>query len=194
MQGWVGEGSQNNIYKQFSCATKILSDAQCCTCHLFPTLSLRSNFALTVRRFVCIHIKKIYIFDRCVFDFFFFVELGRNEELLWGSFWVMSIAAFIKWCHSNSITAECSGQREGLKGKLHFYTRPAQELLPVAPCWKLQELRAIQQEKPTRRKKKGKKGWKTECGGRDTKNHLNYLKCWKMFECLKNTGALLFYH
>lgn len=152
MQGWVGKGSQNSIYKQFSCATKTLSDAQCCTCHLFSTLSLRSNFALTGRRFVCIHIKKITFLTDVFLIFFFFFELGRNEELLWGSFWVMSIAAFIKWCHSNSITAECLGQREGLKGKLHFYARPAQELLPVAPCWKLQELRAMQQEKPTREK------------------------------------------
>lgn len=62
----------------FSCATKTLSDAQCCTCHLFSTSSLRSNFTLT-GRFVYIY-KNKYDFTFLTDVVSISVELGRYEE------------------------------------------------------------------------------------------------------------------
>lgn len=66
----------------------------------------------------------------------------------------MSIAVvFIKLCHSNNIATACLGQRQGLKGELHFHARAAQELIPVSPFWK-QDLSPMQQEKLTRERRK----------------------------------------
>lgn len=56
-----------------------------------------------------------------------------------------------------------------LRRRLHFHVRSAQELLPVS-CWKLQELRAVQQENVAVERMK-----EDDVMEGDTKDCLNYL-------------------
>lgn len=65
-------------------------------------------------------------------------------------------AAMVFICSSNdairtAFTTDYLGQRQGLKGELHFHAWSAQELLPVAPFWKIQELNPKQKGKQERK-------------------------------------------
>lgn len=103
---------------------------------------------------LCMKINMILHFWQMWFLVFFCWAREGWRTLLRQILKAMSTAVvFIKWCHSNSITTVCLGQRQGLKGELHFHARLAQKLLPVVPFWKIQELRPMQQEKMTKERK-----------------------------------------